>query len=209
MKKNFYLVILLVLPIFSFAQVIILLTNPSFEDVGRHSQVPSGWYDCGFPGESPPDTQPDLQGTFGVSKNAYDGFTYLGLVVRDNNTWEAVSQQLPEKLETDSCYTLFIYAARSVSYVSASRTNGMEANYVTPVILRIYSGFDYCDKTKLLAESDLITNTAWKELKFDFQPDADYTRLVIEAFYKIPVLFPYNGNVLVDYLQLEKGCGDR
>lgn len=75
----------------------IQLTNPSFEDVPRHSRVPRGWYDCGFPGESAPDTQPDP--TFQVNKAAADGETYLGLVVRDNDTWESISQKLTRPVE--------------------------------------------------------------------------------------------------------------
>lgn len=143
---------------------------------------------------------------FQVIKTSYDGGTYLGLVVRDNNTWEAIGQALPEKLEADSCYTLSMYTARSEIYVSSSRVTEEQANYNTPVLLRIYGGFFECDKAELLATSDLIVHTHWKELQLIFKPTDNYTHFIIEAFYKIPVIFPYNGNVLVDDLQLEKGC---
>jgi hypothetical protein len=81
------------------AQEIIRLTNPSFEDTG-HSRPPTGWKDCGsfmFPGESPPDVQPS--GSWHVYKPATDGDTYLGMVVRENDTWEAVSQALSGALQ--------------------------------------------------------------------------------------------------------------
>lgn len=205
MKNNVYLLFLLLFPFAAFAQII-PLANPSFEDFGRHSHVPRGWYDCGFPGESPPDTQPDPNNYFQVSKNPHQGRTYLGLVARDNNTWESVSGKLPQKMEKDTCYTFSIFAARSETYISTSRVTEEQANYNTPLVLRVHGGFDYCDKQELLAESDLITNTKWEELQFAFQPLAKYTHIVIEAFYRTPTLFPYNGNVLLDDVQLIKGC---
>ncbi|MFM9950104.1 MAG: hypothetical protein ACKV1O_19370, partial [Saprospiraceae bacterium] len=104
----------------SFAQAQpIEFLNPSFEDFARASHPPIHWYNCGFPGESPPDVQPDL--TFNVSKEAYHGETYLGMVVRDNNTCEAVSQKLAQPMQIAQCYQLEIYLARSDTYLSVSR----------------------------------------------------------------------------------------
>ena len=68
------------------------LKNPSFEDQPAISQVPSGWTPCGFPEETPPDTHPG--NAFGVKMPTNDGKTYLGMVVRDNDTWEGVTQPL-------------------------------------------------------------------------------------------------------------------
>ncbi len=206
MKNRLHLILLLLLPYCAVAQLI-PLSNPSFEGVPRHSQVPRGWYDCGFPGESPPDIQPDLNGTFEVNKLAQHGNTYLGMVVRDNNTWESVSQKLKTPLQRDSCYTFFIYVARSLTYISQSRVTELQANYDTPTVIRIWGGFDYCDKGELLGESDPIINPDWKEIQLALEPSRNFTHIIIEAFYKSPVLFPYNGNVLVDNAQLEKGCG--
>ncbi len=174
----------------------IFLTNPSFEDMPRHSKPPRGWYDCGFENESPPDVQPS--GTFSVTKPAQEGSTYLGMVVRDNDTWEAVSQRLSRPLQKGQCYEFSIYMARSELYVSTSRITNETANYTTPAKLRIYGGFGYCDKQYLLAESSLVINTRWLEYRFKLEPIDDYTYLIFEAFYKTPTLFPYNGNILID-----------
>ncbi len=178
------------------AQSVIQLVNPSFEDLARHSHTPRGWYDCGFPGESPPDVQPDP--TFQVSKTAYDGDTYLGMVVRDNDTWEAVSQKLSTSLVKGKCYEFSIFLARSESYISVSRMTEEQANYITPAKLRIWGGFDYCDKQYLLGETKLVISTRWLEYKFKFEPIGNYTHIVIQAFYNTPTLFPYNGNILID-----------
>lgn len=174
----------------------IYLTNPSFEDYPRPGKPPTGWYDCGFPGETPPDVQPDA--TFSVSKPASDGDTYMGMVVRDNDTWESVSQRLARPLRKGKCYEFSMDLARSELYISVSRVSEETANYATPAKLRIYGGFGYCDKQYMLAESKLIINHRWLQYNFRFEPPADYTYLIFEVFYQTPTLFPYNGNVLLD-----------
>lgn len=174
----------------------IYLTNPSFEDMPRHSIAPSGWYDCGFPGESPPDVQPS--GEFSVTRPANHGSTYLGMVVRDNDTWEMVSQKLSRPLKKGQCYEFSLDMARSELYISLSRANNERANYVNPAKLRIWGGYGHCDKQYLLDETGLVGNHTWMKFNFKFEPIADYTFITLEAFYETPTLFPYNGNVLVD-----------
>jgi outer membrane protein OmpA-like peptidoglycan-associated protein len=177
----------------------IQLQNPSFEDFPRHSKPPRDWYDCGFPGETPPDVQPDPAFTFQVSKPAVDGETYLGLVVRDNDTWESVSQRLSAPMEKGKCYEFSIYLAKSPMYVSSSRTTDETANYTTPVKLRVYGGFGNCDKQYLLGETKVINHDRWLQYNFLFEPIGNYTYIVLEAFYQTPTLFPYNGNILIDH----------
>lgn len=176
----------------------ITLTNPSFEDLPRHSRPPVAWIDCGFIGETPPDIQPNA--TFKVTRQAKDGDTYLGMVVRENDTWEAVSQRMSEPMKKGNCYEFSIYLAKSEMYVSLSREEeDKRINYITPATLRIYGGYEYCDKDFLLGETEEIANTSWIRYDFKFEPVGDYTHIILEAFYKTPTLFPYNGNILVDH----------
>lgn len=174
----------------------IQLINPSFEDYPRAERVPTGWKDCGFPGESAPDTHPS--GAFDVIKYPSDGNTYLGMVVRDNDTWERVSQQLSSPIQGGTCYSFSLNLCRSELYVSASRVSGVRANYVEPIKLVIWGGDGHCSKRERLAESPLIANTTWQPFAFKFEPKQTHTHITLEAFYKTPILFPYNGNILVD-----------
>lgn len=178
-------------------RVIIQLKNPSFEDVPSHSHTPKGWVDCGFAGESEPDVQPC--GEFGVTKLPLDGKAYLGMVTRDNNTWERVSQTLSSPLKHGNCYGFSIYLAKSPQYMSRSRLTEEMVNYVHNVKLRIYGGFSPCQQEQLLAESPLINNFDWIQYNFRFHPENDYPYLMLEAFYETPKLFPYNGNLLLDH----------
>jgi len=184
------------------------LKNPSME--GNPTQgtyinnliptnVPQGWKDCGlvaFPNESPPDIHPK-----GFWKNellANDGETYLGMVVRDNETWESVTQRLPQALESGMCYSFTVDLARSDNYWSNSHLNGSVTNYTKPTVLRVWAGTGYCDQNQLLVESVPITNNDWKSYTLEFEANASYRFITFEAFYKTPVLFPYNGHILLD-----------
>jgi hypothetical protein len=178
------------------AQQVIKLENPSFEDFPQPAQVPTGWIDCGFQTETPPDVHPN--GVFQVSKPAKHGKTYLGMVVRDNETWESIGQKLEMPLQKDICYKFSLQMCRSACYVSKSKLTNKDVNYITPVVVRIWGGTQSCQKTEKLAESELVENMDWELFTFKLQPKADYYYLMIEVFYKTPTLFPYNGNVLID-----------
>ncbi|MEM1119610.1 MAG: OmpA family protein [Bacteroidota bacterium] len=191
------MLLLTALPNASFGQAgVIKLTNPSFEDYPLPGRVPASWRDCGFSGESPPDTHPS--GEFDVVKYPSHGNTYLGMVVRDNDTWERVSQQLSAPIKRGTCYSFSLNLCRSELYVSASRRTNVRANYVDPIKLVIWGGDGHCSKKELLAESPLVKNTTWQPYAFKFEPKQTHSHITLEAFYETPVLFPYNGNVLVD-----------
>ena len=183
------------------AQDIIPLTNGSFEDIPKQSQAPRGWGDCGFPGESPTDVHPasDSLSYWQVQQPSADGDTYLGMVVRDNETYESISQYLPAPLRAGSCYEMEIKLCRSKIYISQSRMTGRTENYDEPVVLRIYGGTAICRRSELLYESLPVTNFEWESYPIELKPKGDYRTLTLEAFYKTPVLFPYNGNLLVDH----------
>ena len=180
----------------------IVLINPSFEGTPQHGNTPVGWIDCGWKNETPPDIQPAPQGFepfFGVTKKAFDGNTYLGIVTRDNDSYERVSQRLSQPLKKDRCYSFSIYLCRSLTYISASNTEPhLLKPFTTPIVFRIYGGDAYCHQKQLLAESSPVEYTVWKKFSFEFMPSSDLEYFELEAFYKTPVLMPYNGNILVD-----------
>lgn len=198
-RKLGWIIGALALPLLTSAQTKeapITFTNPSFEDFPKAGEAPNGWYDCGRPGETPPDVQP---GSFSVTKTPSHGNTYLGLVVRDNETWEGVGQRLSRALEKDHCYEFTMDICRAELYLSTSKLTGQEANYATPAKIRVYGGTGYCSKAELLYETPVVTNTRWLGHTFRVSPKGgNYQYIFFEAYYKTPVLFPYNGNILLD-----------
>lgn len=195
-----FLAAVLFLPLVSAAQaqesVVIKLVNPSFEDLPKCCEAPTGWYNCGNANETPPDIQP---GTFSVTKAPSHGETYVGLVVRDNDTWEGIAQRLSRPLEAGKCYEWSLDVCRAELYLSFSRTTGEQVNYVTPAKLRIWGGAGYCDKRELLYETALITNNRWISTTMRLQPKTEGLSFIfIEAYFKTPTPFPYNGNILID-----------
>ncbi len=174
----------------------ILLVNPSFEDEPKCCEAPEGWYNCGRSDESPPDIQP---GSFQVAKTPSNGVSYVGLVVRDNDTWESLGQRLSRPMEQGKCYEFTIDLCRAEEYISLSRTTQEEVNYATPAKILVWGGMGYCDKRELLYETSVVTNTRWLGYMMRFQPkNGSYAYLTFEAYFKTPILFPYNGNVLMD-----------
>lgn len=194
----------------------IKLNNPSFLDIAhaggdQFNRGPRGWQDCGAPGETPPDVQPNPRVAFGekpyfnVTLPAQDGPTYMGMVVRDNDTQEAVSQRLSTPIEGGKCYEMSLQLARSETYLSQARSRDGSGSvemvdFTKPIKIRIYGGNGYCRKTELLGETGLVKNTKWEEYQLRFEPTTNHSFILIQAFYKTPTLFPYNGNVLVDNL---------
>lgn len=203
MKTFYTLLLFLFLPCLSFAQSVIELKNPSFEGFPKQGEIGDkilqGWHDCGFVMETPPDVHPIPGGVFEVTKLPVDGASYIGMVTRSNDTWEAISQRLPEKLQKDKCYYFSLMLARSLLYKSSNRMHPDSViNYVNPIKVRIWGGTGFCNKGFLLDESSLIINSRWLNYDFSFNLDDDYSHILIEVFYKTPTLYPYNGNVLID-----------
>ena len=200
---------------------IIHLKNPSFEGIPQQGMYArfnlSGWIDCGFSQETPPDVHGSNTNYFDVNKKPFHGNTFLGMVVRSTNTWERVSQRLEAPLLKGQCYKFTIYLARASRYVSGinedrlqryrnrarlkevRRTFGRaEYDFTNPVILRIWGGNGYCVQKELLAESQPIINTDWKKYEFYFKPKFNHQYIELEAFYELPLIQFYNGNVLLD-----------
>lgn len=178
------------------AQKTIILQNPSFEwDEPQSGMPPGGWMNMGANDETPSDIQP---GFFGVKMEAQDGERYVGMVVRDNNTWEGIGQKLNGWLKRDSTYTFSLYLARSNNYQSVSRATGEEANYKSPTILKIWGVNTRTEEEELLAESSTVSHSIWTRYTFMLQPSiADFDEINLMAYYA-PGNEGKNGNLLID-----------
>lgn len=208
-RGHYFFIVLLMIPSAFLAQSPIAdtvwLGNPSFEDVPRAggSGFPlpiKGWLDCGvskFPNETPPDIHP--ASAWEVTKDPQHGATYLGLVVRDDETWESLSQTFSTPLKAGECYAVSMWLSRSERYMS-HRTHRGDSLYPfdRPAVLRIWGGKSFCEEGELLAVSEPVSENTWRRFTFKLEPVMDHRFITIQAFYKTPVLAPYNGHVLVD-----------
>ena len=192
----------------SFGQKVIKLINPSFEGPPSAGQPGvglrlSGWFDCGsyhYTGQTPPDIHPTGSYAWSVDSRPQQGNTFLGMVVRYDDTHEFVGQTLSSPLLKDKCYSFSCYLSMSDVYLSpTNRNRDSTENFTTPTVLRIWGGNTLCeDKAQLLAESEPISNLNWKPYFFKLSPKFNYKYIILEVFYKTPVLFPYNGHLLLD-----------
>ena len=161
-----------------------IFDNNSFEGEPQDATVPHGWFPC------EEGTTPDiLPGPWGVYLEPYEGDTYVGLITRDNGTWESIGQRLKDKLEKDQCYKFSLSLAHSASY---SGYNGV-------IKLRIWGGKDKCDKMQVIAESEFIDHLDWKKYHFQFKPEKPIQYIIVEAFYS-EKRFSFRGNILLDFI---------
>lgn len=185
------------------------IINGGFEGrpyYGRNDQIAriDGWFDCGrveFPAESPPDLHQGVNRDTAFWENtqgSVQGKTYLGMVVRQSETYESLSQRLALPLQAGRCYSFSVFLSRSDTYISGVANSSEEKNFTTPTVFRVWGGNGMCTATELLLESPPIDHSEWREYNFKVEPSENYRYIRIEAFYKTPVLFPYNGHVLID-----------
>ncbi len=198
--KSKLLILLVLSSIFANAQptTVIHLKNPSFEPndyAPLFGEDVKSWIDCGFAVEEPPTIQP---GFHEVQLKPQHQKGYLSMVVRDNNTWDAVGQELVQPLAAGKCYKFKLYLANAERYLANSRTTGSRVNYRNPLRLLIWGGKSYCEARHLLGKTDLIKNNEWEPYEFILQPKEAVTHLVLHAYYLNPMSLAYNGNILID-----------
>jgi len=171
---------------------VVELDNASFEGIPHDAVTPNGWNPCGI------DSSPDiLPGPWGVYQKPTDGNTFLGLITRENKSWEALGQKLKRPLKKHKCYKFSVDLSTSPAY----------AGYSKPVRLRVWVSKTLCERTKLVATSPTIDHYEWKTYDFMFSTEEDtYRYIIIEAYYKEPAIYFYRGNILIDNFSVFEAC---
>ncbi len=174
-------IILCLFTITSHAQI--ELDNASFEGTPQDATLPQGWFGCEM------GTTPDIMpGVWGVIMEPSEGESYIGLITREDGSYESIGQRLPEAMVKDLCYSFSLDLARSKTY----------AGYNFPVQIRIYAGNKKCQTKQLLWSSPTISHEEWETYKVEFTPKKNFNYIIIEAYYGDGLLFKYNGNILLD-----------
>ncbi|MFZ4544255.1 MAG: carbohydrate binding domain-containing protein [Saprospiraceae bacterium] len=169
----------------------IRLVNPSFEGKPQDATVPIGWIPCGE--NSTPDILP---GIWGVYNEPSDGNSYLGLIAREDGTWEKIAQALRRPFKADVCYEFSVDLSRASSY----------DGYNIPVKLQIWASGKPCGREQLLAETSVIRHNNWKTYHFEFTPRKDFKYILIEARFANGIYFAYKGNLLIDNCSPFRPC---
>lgn len=168
------------------AQDTIPFSNGSFEgeDYGSPSITPQGWIPFTM------GTTPDiLPGAWGVELPPSHGPSYIGLITREDGSYESITQRLGSPLEGETCYRFTVDLAHSKTY----------SGYNLPIRLRIWAG-NKLKKEQLVWESDLIHQNSWQTHEVKFYTKSTYHYLFIEAYFAPGIFFKYRGNVLIDHL---------
>jgi len=214
--KTYTLLLFLLAPALFQAQDEIYFKNPSFEGTPRPGRLnlrhimgnelggkTNDWIYCGPASETAPDIHPSPDPEhpfFGVDQLPYDGRTYMGMITRENNTWEAVGQKLQSSIRAKQTYQLSVSLSRSLKYVSPTLIPDKMADYYQAVILRVWGGNELCSKEELLVETKKISHSDWRKYTLTFQPSDEWNHVIFEAYYTPEAKVPYGGNLLVDDL---------
>ena len=169
----------------------IQLANASFEGEHADATMPQLWSACQK--GSTPDILP---GSWGVYLEPFDGSSYIGLITREDGSYESIGQKLSTPIKSQECYRFTVELAHSNTY----------ANYNLPIRLRIWGATSRCSKDQLLVDSPSIKHLDWKTYELEFVSEAAYPYIIIEAFFAKGVYFPYRGNILVDGISIMKTC---
>ncbi len=169
----------------------IRIENPSFEGQPQDATIPEGWLPCAM------GTTPDiLPGPWGVYMEAEDGETYMGLITREDGSFESITQRLSEPMKKGECYSFGLYLSHSNTYSS----------YNLPLFLKIWGSESRCSNDELLGQSGPIGKEEWIYTEFTFHPKADLNYIVLEAQTMEGLSFYYKGNILVDGCTAIKPC---
>jgi hypothetical protein len=181
--NNIYICVFLFLSLHSFSlNGQIVLPNASFEEEPADATTPMGWLPCAeF-------TTPDiLPGFWGVYTDASEGDTYVGLITRDNGTFESISTRCSADMLAGICYEFRLDLAHSKTYSGFNKV----------IQLKIWIGEEKCDKDQMIFFSEKVKNSDWEQHKIKFTPKKDARYLHLEAYYK-DGSFAHKGNILID-----------
>jgi hypothetical protein len=197
MKKIILFSLFIFSSTFVFSQnKVVKFKNPSFEGIPQTGVLPEDWENFGPQSESPPDTQPE---SFGCTKKAADGVTYIGMAVRDNDTKEGIYQQFDKILKANVMYKFDMKLAKSEQYLSKSPATGNSINYDQGCILKIWIGNSETNADMLIYTSSVINHTEWKKHEAIFTPNADCDYIIFGLDF-VDKNKPYCGNMLIDDL---------
>ena len=187
----------------SYAQDMITLRNPSFEEWDSQENFPKYWTYCGCENHDDPDEEKNpvkFEEGFDFRNTASDGDHFAFLIATDANKWEMMGQKLEMPIAADSSYQFSVDLVRASAFIGKSLMEGNKVNYSTPIKLKIWGGNEDCRKLELLAAGKLVMNTRWLSFNFEITPENRYDYIFFESYYKEPSKYPYNGNVLIDHI---------
>lgn len=188
-KLLLYIYFTFFLQLDAFSQI--RLENPSFEGDPQDATVPVGWFPCEE--GSTPDLLP---GPWAVYQTPSDGQSFMGLITREDGTWENVGQRLSQPMQNGQCYYMDIDLAFSDTY----------AGYNQPIKFRIWGGYSRCEKQILLGHTVTVNHTDWRTYRFLFAPNQPINYIIFEAYYPNPANNIYKGNILIDNCSAIKVC---
>lgn len=178
-----------------------LLSIYKTSEFGHHYQEDSipHWQNEGIQGATPPDLHILNQNKWGVTQTPADGEKYVGLVTRFHESYEGISQKLKRALHEHQEYMFTLQVCTFAEY-EMQEAPIPEGNQ-QPIVLRVWGKYSKREmEWQELFTSSPIQNIDWEKLTVSFMPVSQIDHIKIGAYWEEGVLFPHNGNILIDDL---------
>lgn len=183
----------------------IRIQNGSFE---VPSFAESHWIVLGDQRYSAPDIHTPKEVIQNVKRQAQHGENFVSMVVRSSDSFEQLGQFLESPLKAGQKYTLSFQAMQAPEFLAMSSSKKLDS-HSKAIHIRIYGlnieqlidqEINYMNKenVEFLFESELIDSNEWTEVKANIKPSRTTNFIVFAVFWETPVLFPYNGHLLLD-----------
>jgi hypothetical protein len=139
----------------------------------------------------------------GVRQLPFDGVCYLAMVVRDDGTFESITQKLPVPVWKGN-YRASMRLSRSDGMKSYTLKGGDKLlTFNDPAVVRFYVGKSRKNRT-LILETKPIDHENWQEYFLDFALPGKMSKIWIEARHLFDDGPYYNGNILVDKVSITR-----
>jgi hypothetical protein len=139
-----------------------------------------------------------------LDKDPYEGNCFALLVVRDDGSNENMIQKLRFPLRKGIQYEMSFYLAWADDMESVSpESRDMKVDFGNPLDLKFWISKKK-KKSLLIYEAEQVKSIDWERHSIIITPDTDINYFWIESAHSPNIGFSYNGNILIDQIQIIK-----
>lgn len=193
------------------AQDTILINNKSFENIvftelqGRnkiYNATLKDWKDGGFSGESPVNVHTENDDLFSVNHSPVSGKYFIGMVTREDGSFEMIYQPLTQPLIKDTKYFFSVFIATSPTLVSGLKKEKKLRLFTNGALLKVLGVDSSTKESETLAQSSIINHEHWIKYDFRLMPNSNYDMIALMIDFPLDEnneMIIGNGNILIDH----------
>ena len=188
------------------------IRNPSFEGKQARGTVLrsefesniQSWYDTQI--QDKKQSAPDIHAhaephIWEVTAAPSDGNTFLGMVARNDGSYEMIAQELTVPVSQMKCYSFSIDLMKSQTLKSGLNHVVETKNFTSDLKLLILGGNDGFVPDEVLHTSESVGHHDWKTYHISFRPTQQYKNLFLQVRCADSSFDDCLGNLLLDNIK--------